>query len=95
MRLPGPPELLPGKPTAVVDLQTAEGAALVGGTWRYADASIREIGFTDVAGHLGPGGAPNRTYDVEPHAQARDFDDSSWRVLAPEETMLRLGHGRV
>ena len=29
-RLPGPPELLPGRPDAIVDLQTADGAALVG-----------------------------------------------------------------
>jgi gluconolactonase len=95
MRLPGPSEVLPGKPAAVVDLQTDGGAALVGGRWRYADAAIREVDFTDVAGHLGPGGTPNRTYDVVPHAQARDYDDAAWRVLAPEETMLRLGHGRV
>src|SRR5205823_5447248 len=28
-RLPGPPELLPGKPDAVIDLQTTDGVALV------------------------------------------------------------------
>ena len=93
--LPGPSELLPGRPDAVVDLQTADGAELVHGTWRYADATIREIDFTDVADHLGPGGAPNRTYDVEPHAHAPDFDDSAWLELGPEDTMRRLGHGRV
>ena len=37
-RLPGPPELLPGCPDAIVDLQTDSGTALVDGTWRYADA---------------------------------------------------------
>jgi gluconolactonase len=95
MRLPGPSEVLPGRPTAVVDLQSADGAALVGGTWRYADAAIREVDFTDVADHLGPGGTPNRTYDVVPHAQAPNFDDSGWLRLAPEDTMRRLGHGRV
>jgi gluconolactonase len=93
--IPGPAELLPGLPEAVVDLQTEEGCALVGAQWRYADASIREIDFVEVGPDLGPGTAPTRTYDVEPHAQAPDFDDSSWRVLAPAETMLRLGGGRV
>jgi gluconolactonase len=93
--LPGPSELLPGRPDAVVDLQTTEGVALVGGRWRYADAAIREVDFTDVADHLGPGGAPNRTYDVVPHAQAPGFDDSGWLELEPAETMRRLGHGRV
>ncbi|MDQ3739782.1 MAG: SMP-30/gluconolactonase/LRE family protein [Actinomycetota bacterium] len=80
---------------ATVDLQSRSGAELVGATWRYADASVREIAFVGVGPDLGPGDEPNRTYDIEPHAQAVDFDDSSWRVLAPEETRLRLGGGRV
>jgi gluconolactonase len=88
--LPGPPELFPGRPDAVVDLQSDEGAALVGGEWRYSDV---EVG--SAADPLGPGETPNRTYDVMPHAEGVDFDDSAWRVLAPEETMLRLSHGRV
>ena len=97
-RLPGPPELFPGRPDAIVDLQTEEGVALVGGTWRYSDAEVREIDFVEVgsaADPLGPGDRPNRTYDVVPHAEGADFDASGWRVLAPDETMLRLGHGRV
>ena len=94
-RLPGPPELLPGRPDAVVDLQTATGAAAVRGEWRYADARIAEIDFVHVGGDLGPSGTPSRTYDVLPHAEAPDFDDAGWRVLAPEETTLRLGGGRV
>jgi gluconolactonase len=97
-RLAGPSEYLPGKPDAVVDLQTAEGATLVSGEWRYADAELREIDFVEVGAAddpLGPGETPNRTYDVLPHAEAADYDDSGWRVLAPEETMLRLANGRV
>jgi gluconolactonase len=97
-RLPGPPEPFPGRPDAIVDLRTEEGAALVGGTWRYRDVEVREIDFVEVgsaADPLGPGEVPNRAYDVVPHAEAHGFDDSGWRVLAPEETMLRLGHGRV
>jgi gluconolactonase len=93
-----PPELLPARPDALVDLQTDAGAALVGGQWRYSDAAIREIDFVAI-GHpddpLGPGLEPNRTYDIEPHAEAADYDDSAWRVLAPEETQLRLANGRV
>jgi gluconolactonase len=97
-RLPGPPELLPGRPDAIVDLQTVEGTGLVGAEWRYADAEVTEIDFVEVGSaddRLGPGEVPNRTYDVIPHAQGPDFDDSGWRTLAPEETMLRLGNGRV
>ena len=98
--LPGPPELLPGRPDAVIDLQTDAGARLAGAQWRYADARVEAIDFVAVGGPddpdpLGPGTVPNRTYDVLPHAQAADFDDSGWAVLAPEDTKRRLGRGRV
>jgi gluconolactonase len=97
-RLPGPPELLPGRPEAIVDLRTDAGADLVGGEWRYSDCEVREIDFVEVGSvsdSLGPGDVPNRTYDVVPHAEAADYDDSDWRVLAPAETEERLANGRV
>ncbi|MGH8974051.1 MAG: SMP-30/gluconolactonase/LRE family protein [Acidimicrobiia bacterium] len=93
--LPGPPELLPGLPDAVIDLQTDAGVSLIGGEWRYSDADVEQIDFVDVGPDLGPSGPPNRTYDIAPHAEAADFDDSTWKVLAPSETMLRLSTGRV
>ena len=60
----------------------------MGGEWRYADARVDEIDFVELAGPgapdpLGPGTVPNRTYDVVPHAQAADFDDSDWQRLEP------------
>jgi gluconolactonase len=82
----------------VVDLQTDEGAALVGAQWRYSDCRVEEIEFVELGSPedpLGPGAVPNRTYDVVPHAEAVDFDDSAWRVLAPHELQLRLANGRV
>jgi len=88
--IPGPPEHLPGRPDAIVDLQTDEGVTLVGGTWRYADARVDEIDFVAVGSSddpLGPGTTPNRTYDV--------VRDGGWRTLTPAETMLRLANGRV
>src|SRR4051812_941966 len=93
--IPGPPELLAQRPDAIVDLQTAEGAAAVHGGWRYADAGLRPAEFVEVADHLGPGTVPNRTYDVQPHAEGADYDDSGWRRLEPAETMLRLSTGKV
>ena len=94
-RLPGPPELLAHRPDATVDLQTHEGAALVGGEWRWSQAGLREVDFVGVGTDLGPSGAPNRTYDLAPRAEAVDFDDSGWRTLAPPETQARLGTGRL
>jgi gluconolactonase len=97
-RVPGPGELLPGCPDAVIDLQSDDGADLVGGQWRYSDARAAEIDFVEV-GHpddpLGPGLTPNRTFDVVPHAEGADYDDTDWRSLAPAETQLRLSQGRV
>jgi gluconolactonase len=97
-RLPGPPELLPGRPDAVIDLQTDEGVALVGGEWRYSDAKVEEIDFVELGSPedpLGPGERPNRTYDVAPDAEAADYDDSAWETLPPADTMRRLANGRV
>jgi gluconolactonase len=98
--VPGPPELLPGRPDAIVDLQSDAGAALVGGVWRYRDARVEEVGFVELAGPgapdpLGPGTVPNRTHDVAPHAQAADYDDTAWERLAAADTLRRLGNGRV
>lgn len=93
--LPGPPQILPGRPDAVVDLQTGEGAALVAAQWRYHDAEVREVGFVGVGEDLGPSGAPNRTYDIEPHAEGVDVDDSGWQRLAPADTRRRLSTGKV
>jgi gluconolactonase len=97
-RLPGPPELLPGRPDAIVDLQTEEGAALVSGRWRYSDARVESVEFVELGSPedpLGPGTVPNRTFEIVPHAEAADFDDSAWAALAPADTMRRLANGRV
>src|SRR5262249_52142066 len=97
--IPGPTELLPGLSDAIVDLQTDAGVELIQGQWHYRDARIEEIDFVGVGPDLGPSGAPNRTYDIAPHAEAADFDDSDWEVLAPSGesggTMTRKSTGRV
>jgi gluconolactonase len=88
--IPGPSELLPGRPDVIVDLQTEDGAALVRGQWRYSDARIEEIEFVELGSPedpLGPGTVPNRTYEV--------VREEAVRELAPAETQLRLADGRV
>ena len=93
--VPCPREFLPSRPDAIVDLQTQEGVALVGGQWRYSDTKVQEIDFVAAGPDLGPSGPPNRSYEVVPHAQSADFDDSAWPVLAPPDTQQRLSTGRV
>ena len=84
-----------GKPRAIVDLMTEAGVGLVGGAWRYVDASIIE---TD---HRGPGpdlrasGAPVRTHDIRPNPDAGDFDSAAWRTIAPGSLQERRGNGRL
>src|SRR6266568_2911101 len=93
--VPGPTEIFPACPDAIIDPQTLEGAALVGGRWRYSDTTVQETSFVAAGPDLGPGGPANRTYEVIPHAQAADFDDTAWTVLSPPDTQSRLSTGRV
>jgi gluconolactonase len=86
---------MPSRPDAVVDLQTPEGVALVGGSWRFHDTRVEEVDFVDVGPDLGPGTTRNRTYRVVPEGGGTDVDDAGWRHLAPHETQLRLSTGRV
>src|SRR2546429_5462162 len=70
-RLPGPTELLPGRPDAVVGLQTEAGAALVRGAGRYADCIVEEVDFVEVGAPgdaPGPGRPAEPTHEVPPPA---------------------------
>ncbi|HSB64674.1 MAG TPA: SMP-30/gluconolactonase/LRE family protein [Thermoanaerobaculia bacterium] len=87
-----PPE---GAPAAALDLATSDGAAAAKAVWRYADAKIVETDFR-LAGPDGqPGDVRAKTYDLEPHAGAADFDDASWETLPPGELAKRRGAGRL
>ena len=82
-------------PRASVDLTTTEGAATVEGTWRYADVQLvptRHRG-PDASGQ--PTGSFQPTWDYEPHAGVRDFDDSRWVSLAATDLAARRGNGRL
>jgi gluconolactonase len=95
VRLPGPPELLPGRPDAVIDLQSVEGLELVQGRWRYRASGVTEVTQKQVGPDLGPTGASARTLDLALHAGSADHDDSDWAQLDPAETTARLGTGRT
>lgn len=82
-------------PAAVVDLRTAEGARLVGATWRYSDARVVEVEHREPGPDLRPSGPPNRTNDITPHAGAADFDDAAWQAIEPAALETRRSHGRL
>jgi gluconolactonase len=83
------------KRSATVDLATAEGVALVKGTWRYSDTAIVEVDFVGPGADGQPTGAPVRTYDYQPKAGVAGFDDSAWPVIAPESLSTRRSTGRL
>ncbi len=83
-----------GKPTAVIDLGSAAGAALVRGQWRYRDARFIEVDHRAVGTDLRPSGPPNRTNDITPHAGAADFADADWLTFPAESIQARRGNGR-
>jgi gluconolactonase len=101
VRAPAEPPL--GRPDAIVDLATRDGAALVGATWRVHDADLVGIDGRGPGPDLKPSGKKLRTRDVAPHAEAAGFDDSKWTVVDLSATPAnglppleqRRGTGRV
>ena len=84
-----------GKPVAIVDLATRDGAELVGGRWKYADASIIEVDHRAPGPDLKPSGPPTRTYDIMPHAGAADFDDADWPAIDATSLDARRSGGKL
>ena len=84
-----------GRPVAIVDLATREGAQLVAGQWRYADAKIIEVDHRAPGPDLKPSGAPTRTYDVTPKAGAADFNDAAWEPIDASSLEKRRSGGRL
>lgn len=84
-----------GRPDAIVDLRTTEGAALVGAQWRYHDAAVVPVAHRAVGADLKPSGAPNSTFDVTPLAGAADYDDTAWATIPATSLEARRGNGRL
>jgi len=84
-----------GRPDAVVDLASDRGAQLVNGAWRYHDVQIVQADFRAVGADLKPSGGPTKTYDYEPHAGGREFDDSHWEQISPSSLDQRRSTGKV
>ncbi|HZU88471.1 MAG TPA: hypothetical protein VE993_04360 [Stellaceae bacterium] len=92
-----PPLLMPQPPIApslppvhVVDLMTDAGSALFGAQWRAKEAKIVECpALADAMPEF------KTTYDIEPHAEERGFDDSDWPVIAAADLGVKRGGGMV
>jgi len=82
-----PPSLVPA---LVVDLMTVEGSAALGAQWRTMEAKIVE--GPPIANAM-PG--YKTSYDIEPHAGERGFDDSAWPMIGAKGLADRRGGGKV
>jgi gluconolactonase len=82
-------------PNARIDLATRDGAALVMGEWRYADAEPARATHRAPDANGQPTGAAVSTWDIRPHAGNNGFDDSAWPVIAADSLAQRRGNGRV
>jgi len=80
---------------ASVNLMTTIGLETVHASWRYSDVELVPTTHhaADASGQ--PTGTPVSTWDYQPHAGGRDFDDSHWAVLDPSTLSLRRGSGRL
>jgi gluconolactonase len=86
---------LDGRPDAIVDLRTAEGARAVGAVWKYANATIVPIDFHAPGPDHKPSGPPSKTFDIVPRAAGAAFDDGSWDTLDPTMLEARRTSGKL
>jgi gluconolactonase len=93
-------QLSVSKPSAIADLKTKEGAALVDAKWFVQPASVKDIGFrspgpsaTDAL-LLYPTGAGLQTHIVYPQIGSNEFD-KNFREIRPSELEQRQGTGLV
>src|SRR5580658_40026 len=77
-------------PAHAVDLMTPEGSAVFGAQWKSMEGKIVE--GAAIANAM-PG--YKTSYDIQPHAGERGFDDSSWPVIGAKGLADRRGGGRV
>lgn len=83
-----------GKPVAVVDLATREGAAIVGAAWRWQDATIVAARGRAVGGDLRASGPEIETRDLTPLVGEPAFE-RGWTDIAPEDLLARRGAGKL
>jgi gluconolactonase len=84
-----------GRPDALVDLRSADGASLVGARWRYSDTTIIETDVHAPGADLKPSVKMIKTYDYLPKAGSADFDDSGWETIEPAALEARRSTGKL
>jgi gluconolactonase len=83
-----------GRPDAIVDLGSDEGARLVRAAWRYRDANLVAADFRAAGADLRPSGMPVKTLDIAPKPGTAAFDGPGWEAIAATSLTARRGTGR-
>jgi gluconolactonase len=83
-----------GRPDAVVDLRTEEGARIVQGQWRYSDTRLAEVAARAPGADLRPSGRSIKAVEIRPRAGAAGFDDSGWQRIPATSLEERRTNGR-
>lgn len=90
LQMPQPPLAPLVPPMHVVDLMTEAGSAVFAARWRAQEAKIVECpALADAMAEF------KTTYDIEPHAEEKAFDDSDWPLVPAAELGARRGGGMV
>ena len=77
-------------PVHVVDLMTEAGSAVFDAQWRAREAKIVECpALSDAMPDF------KTTYDVEPHAEERGYDNSDWPIVPATELGAKRGGGMI
>lgn len=75
-------------PVHVVDLMTDQGSAVFGARWRGKEAKLVECpALSDAMPEF------KTTYDVEPHAEERGYDDTDWTPIPASDLGAKRGGG--
>lgn len=84
----------PGVPSAVADLRSTHGAALVRAAWKYVDARI--VPATNRAPAAGSAERPVlETHDIAPRINTPEFESAAWQDVAPSDLERRRTAGRL
>lgn len=86
---------LDGRPDAIVDLRTRDGAGLVQGQWRFAEARVESVDFRSPGPDLKPSGDAVKTLDLSPQAGGAAFDDSAWTMVDATDLEARRTNGKL
>jgi len=94
-------ELVVDNPDVVVDLRTQKGVDILKTAWKYSDATIvdDQFGAPGPSGDdplaLYPTGPKKPTWNIEPRAGTKDYNDKKWETLNPTSLEERKCPGRL